>query len=376
MGGRVEAAGGDRGQTARLAVPARQSGPSPFGPPPWADFRPAGLGEGRPLEGATRSRMERGFGASFSDVRIHDDTRGAAAAARSSARAFAVGQDIAFGHGEYRPGTLVGDAIIAHELAHTLQQKQARGGELLTSARESALDATADRAALSVLTGKRASGLLGRSGLALQRCDGGKKTGTQPAAAAGALDPAALPPELVRGLGDAWAASFPRGTSKEQGGILVRKADGTTEWRAGTNSTSGSFNINYGDLKSGETLEATGHTHPYDPTEGNYTDVAFSDADLANLVTGAERMKFVRSGDMIFMAKKTATFDALVAGKDAAALATLRANMKTTWKDARTAATGTMQEKVIAAVKAVCNAYGLELYAGKGSSLAKVDVTK
>src|SRR5436305_946644 len=39
------------------------------------------------------------------------------------ARAFTIGHDIAFGTGEYRPGTAAGDVLIAHELAHTIQQE-------------------------------------------------------------------------------------------------------------------------------------------------------------------------------------------------------------------------------------------------------------
>src|SRR5205085_1959819 len=44
-------------------------------------------------------------------------------ASEYSARAFTVGTDIAFGRGEYRPGSLSGDLMIAHELAHVIQQK-------------------------------------------------------------------------------------------------------------------------------------------------------------------------------------------------------------------------------------------------------------
>ena len=41
-----------------------------------------------------------------------------------NARAFAVGNHIAFGSGEHKQGTLVGDALMAHELAHVIQQKE------------------------------------------------------------------------------------------------------------------------------------------------------------------------------------------------------------------------------------------------------------
>jgi hypothetical protein len=83
------------------------------------------LGEGRPLDSCLRSRMESAFGMDFSHVRTHTDSTAAALSARFNARAFTVGQHMAFGANEYKPANLIGDALIAHELAHTIQQ---RGG--------------------------------------------------------------------------------------------------------------------------------------------------------------------------------------------------------------------------------------------------------
>ena len=83
------------------------------------------LSEGRPLEPTVRSRMERGFGASFRDVRLHDDNRADSVARDYRARAFTVGQDIGFAAGHYRPGTMAGDLLLAHEIAHTIQQRSA-----------------------------------------------------------------------------------------------------------------------------------------------------------------------------------------------------------------------------------------------------------
>src|SRR3954453_18352463 len=76
---------------------------------------------GGPLAADLRSYFEPRFGHDFSSVRIHDN---AAAAAQSiNARAFTLGRDIAFARGEYQPNTSAGRWLIAHELAHTLQQK-------------------------------------------------------------------------------------------------------------------------------------------------------------------------------------------------------------------------------------------------------------
>ncbi|MCX6317006.1 MAG: DUF4157 domain-containing protein [Bacteroidetes bacterium] len=80
--------------------------------------------QGTPLDKGTKGRMESTFGSGFSDVRIHTNTKAAAAAASVQAKAFTSGQDIVFGKEEYNPGTVEGDKLIAHELTHTLQQQQ------------------------------------------------------------------------------------------------------------------------------------------------------------------------------------------------------------------------------------------------------------
>jgi outer membrane protein OmpA-like peptidoglycan-associated protein len=66
--------------------------------------------------------MEARFGADFSAVRVHDDARAAESARAVDAHAYAVGSDLVFGAGRYAPGTASGDRLLAHELAHTLQQ--------------------------------------------------------------------------------------------------------------------------------------------------------------------------------------------------------------------------------------------------------------
>ena len=77
---------------------------------------------GRPLEARTRGFMEERFGADFGGVRVHDDARAAESARAVDAHADTVGNELVFGAGRYAPGTVAGDRLIAHELAHTLQQ--------------------------------------------------------------------------------------------------------------------------------------------------------------------------------------------------------------------------------------------------------------
>src|SRR5690348_6540336 len=83
---------------------------------------PALLGPGRPLDGNVRFDMEKRFGRDFSQVRVHNDGESAAATRAYGALAYTTGQDIVFGPGQYRPSTASGRRLLAHELAHVVQQ--------------------------------------------------------------------------------------------------------------------------------------------------------------------------------------------------------------------------------------------------------------
>ncbi len=77
---------------------------------------------GRPLDPAMRGFMEPRFGHDFGQVRVHVDSEAAGSAEVLNARAFTNGRHIVFGRSEYAPGTMEGKRIIAHELAHVVQQ--------------------------------------------------------------------------------------------------------------------------------------------------------------------------------------------------------------------------------------------------------------
>ena len=79
-------------------------------------------GGGRPLAAPVRSFFEQRLGADFSRVRIHDGADAQAATRAVNARAFTLGHDVAFSSGEFAPGTLTGRRLLAHELAHVIQQ--------------------------------------------------------------------------------------------------------------------------------------------------------------------------------------------------------------------------------------------------------------
>jgi hypothetical protein len=70
--------------------------------------------------------MEARFGSDFSDVRIHADREAARSAASLEARAYTFKNHLVFGAGEYAPHTGAGRRLIAHELAHTVQQASGR----------------------------------------------------------------------------------------------------------------------------------------------------------------------------------------------------------------------------------------------------------
>ena len=77
---------------------------------------------GQPLDAQTRAFMEPRFGHDFRNVRIHNDARATESAGAVGARAYTVGHHLVFAAGRYEPSTNVGRQLIAHELAHVVQQ--------------------------------------------------------------------------------------------------------------------------------------------------------------------------------------------------------------------------------------------------------------
>jgi hypothetical protein len=77
---------------------------------------------GQPLDAPTRAFLEPRFGHDFSHVRVHSDGRAAQSAAALGARAWTFGRDVVFGSGLYAPSTPRGAGLLAHELAHVVQQ--------------------------------------------------------------------------------------------------------------------------------------------------------------------------------------------------------------------------------------------------------------
>lgn len=76
------------------------------------------------LDPATRSEMQSGFGVDFTDVRIATGGDAALRTRQLGVPAYAEGRTIAFAPGRYAPQTTEGRHMLAHELAHVVQQRQ------------------------------------------------------------------------------------------------------------------------------------------------------------------------------------------------------------------------------------------------------------
>jgi len=89
---------------------------------------------GVPLEPATRERFEAAFGCDLGHVRVHTDALADRAARALEAAAFALGRDVFFAAGTYAPRSRSGGALVAHELAHAIEDPRTAdpaGGDAL-----------------------------------------------------------------------------------------------------------------------------------------------------------------------------------------------------------------------------------------------------
>jgi len=76
------------------------------------------------LDSGVQTFMGSRFGYDFSNVRVHTDPKSAESAQSVNAEAYTVGQHIVFGIGHYAPISYEGRKLLAHELAHTVQQTE------------------------------------------------------------------------------------------------------------------------------------------------------------------------------------------------------------------------------------------------------------
>lgn len=97
----------------------------------------AASSSGNPLPKTAQAHMEKSFGTSFSDVRIHQDS----SADALGAEAYTHGSDIHFGQGRYAPDSPSGKELLGHELAHVVQQRR---GEVETTNQARGVDLNED----------------------------------------------------------------------------------------------------------------------------------------------------------------------------------------------------------------------------------------
>jgi Domain of unknown function (DUF4157) len=104
---------------------------------------------GKPLPEQVRASLERQLGHDLADVRIHDGADAAALADAAGAAAFVLGSHVFFASGRFDPGTVPGRRLLAHEIAHVVQNRHS--GEVATGAavgcREVEADSIADQLA-------------------------------------------------------------------------------------------------------------------------------------------------------------------------------------------------------------------------------------
>jgi len=96
-------------------------------------MRASSTGGGEPLDTVTRAVMERRFERELSHIRIHTFGRDSRKTEKQSMKAYTLGSDIVFAPGRYNPATTEGQELLAHEIAHAIQQ---HGGEQPRTSRE------------------------------------------------------------------------------------------------------------------------------------------------------------------------------------------------------------------------------------------------
>ena len=121
----------DRYEREAERIAARQTGevgmPEAFSPDNSASARSesrddAARGDGMLLPDPLRQSMEEAFGVDLRRVRVHSDAASARLNEHLQSRAFTAGQDIFMAAGAFSPQTADGRALLAHEVAHVVQQ--------------------------------------------------------------------------------------------------------------------------------------------------------------------------------------------------------------------------------------------------------------
>ena len=405
-----------------LLLPAKEGpGHTPTVTPELHTYINSLKGGGQPLPEATRAFMEPRFGYDFSLVRVHTDARATQTAKAVNALAYTVGRNVVFGAGQYSPEIAAGQRLLAHELAHIVQQDQdsltthlpsiqrrvkIRGSKEDPTVTSHELDSAERKRFLSRYYSDpnsftRAKRILEDMAYSRVNYEFDSETDlsreisqrifTQVAVLAPIRETDApnrleLPSDLVKGLEEAWKKAFfkeqgyrslgekPKMETKlkEQGGILVHKWYGPYGWRPPADpynrGTSGTFIPNREDVKEeeGEKIAAEGHVHPY----YSRTPAGFSGADIRRLVTSKDLISVVRSEQNLYALLVTREsrklVDAISSEIEQVHEKLLQSNKQ--FKD--------LDTQVDAAIREISRRYHLVYYRGQGTTLTKVGASK
>lgn len=184
-----------------------------------------------------------------------------------------------------------------------------------------------------------------------------------------------LPQEMTQAMRVAWNQSLPMGDAQEQGGLLVRNQDGSLKWLRSNPGNSREIKLNYRGVNPHQRLLASGHTHPYDKGEHNFTNVPFSGRDLAEHVFENQRLSVVQSGEGMFGSARTKEFDEMVNARDELGQLALSEEIEKFWQSYYDNADGDTPEKAEAATRATSDWYHLLYYTGKQGVLRRVDTS-
>jgi hypothetical protein len=130
--------------------------------------------QGSPLPPQLHREMQTILGADLTGVRIHNDGAAAASARDVGAKAWTLGHHVAFGRGAFAPESEPGRNLLAHELAHVIQQKPPGGPDVTAAPRVGSVNNPAKREAEQV---RRAVDSQGQQEQVLGRDNGGAAAG-------------------------------------------------------------------------------------------------------------------------------------------------------------------------------------------------------
>jgi hypothetical protein len=115
------------------------------------------------LDSKTKKHLSDSMNTDFTDVEIHYGEKGDQITSEQNALAVTYGKQIFVKNSEFRPGTDIGDSLLAHEMAHVAQQSNANeSDQLIPSASNRELEKDANFSMIKYILGIK-FGLRGNS---------------------------------------------------------------------------------------------------------------------------------------------------------------------------------------------------------------------